>query len=114
MQAPSIPTVTPADLVCGPVQTYQVARLLNIARRRHCGTMEEKGHPGEKSGSQAEAAWNVPETLLGLKPSVEQWAVLRAYRTGKSIKIEAVAGAGKSTTVLMCAAMDPSRRCLIL
>ena len=47
-------------------------------------------------------------------PSDEQEKIIAAYSKGYNIKIQAVAGAGKSTTLLQCAAADPSRTCLIL
>jgi hypothetical protein len=47
-------------------------------------------------------------------PSDEQGKIVAAYLKGFNIKIQAVAGAGKSTTLLQCAAADPSKTCLIL
>lgn len=43
-----------------------------------------------------------------LKPSKAQEKILQSFREKKNIKIRAVAGAGKTQTLLFCAGLDPS------
>lgn len=50
----------------------------------------------------------------GLGPSAEQTAVLDASVAGRNILCRAVAGAGKTTTLLLLAARSPGRRHLLL
>lgn len=46
--------------------------------------------------------------------SVEQGAVVDAFEAGKHVACTAVAGAGKTTTMMLCAARCPERACLLL
>ena len=46
--------------------------------------------------------------------SVEQGAVVEAFAEGKHVACTAVAGAGKTTTMMLCAARCPERACLLL
>ena len=46
--------------------------------------------------------------------SVEQGAVVDAFAEGKHVACTAVAGAGKTTTMMLCAARCPERACLLL
>jgi hypothetical protein len=46
--------------------------------------------------------------------SAEQGAVVDAFERGEHVSCTAVAGAGKTTTMLMCAARCPERACLLL
>lgn len=46
------------------------------------------------------------------KPTDEQQAVIDAYTSGNNLVVEAVAGAGKTTTLKMAAAATPDRGCL--
>lgn len=55
----------------------------------------------------------VQHILGGKAPSDEQKKVVDTFATGSNIKLEAVAGAGKSTTLLLCAAATV-QRCVIL
>src|SRR5438105_992312 len=56
----------------------------------------------------------LPTTLP--EPSPEQQEILKAFTAGHNIKVEAVAGAGKTTTLLMCAklAAAQSKRSIIV
>jgi len=58
-------------------------------------------------------AANSHRVLAGKTPSDEQKKVVDTFVGGANIKLEAVAGAGKSTTLLLCAAATPLR-CVIL
>ena len=46
--------------------------------------------------------------------SVEQGAVVAAFERGEHVSCTAVAGAGKTTTMLLCAEKCPARACLLL
>jgi len=61
-------------------------------------------------------AHRAPKSILpkGISPSTEQWAVITAAEAGYNIQCRAVAGAGKSTTLLMCAARRPQLKHLLL
>jgi hypothetical protein len=48
------------------------------------------------------------------RPSPEQEAALERYRSGEDMKLVAVAGAGKTTTLRLMAESDPKRRLLYL
>lgn len=54
------------------------------------------------------------ENSTTIQPSQEQQAILDAYLSGHNIVVKAVAGAGKSTSLLMCAEADTKKRCQIL
>lgn len=49
-----------------------------------------------------------------LQPSREQCVVLHHYERMRNIHIEAVAGAGKSTTLLLCAQSNPHKRVVLV
>ncbi len=51
---------------------------------------------------------------MEFKPSPEQEAALERYRGGEDMKLVAVAGAGKTTTLRLMAESDPKRRVLYL
>lgn len=50
----------------------------------------------------------------GCAPSQEQWATMRAFEQGHNVVCRAVAGAGKTTTLLLCARRCPKKSCLLL
>jgi len=50
----------------------------------------------------------------GCRPSAEQWAVANATGRGLNVLCRAVAGAGKTTTLLLCAARAPAQAHLLL
>jgi hypothetical protein len=50
----------------------------------------------------------------GCRPSAEQWAVANATARGLNVLCRAVAGAGKTTTLLICAARAPAQAHLLL
>jgi len=50
----------------------------------------------------------------GCGPSPEQWTVLRAFEKGSNVLCRAVAGAGKTTTLLLCVRRRPAATCLLL
>ncbi len=71
-------------------------------------TMAANAQKGERTPSV------LAQRLLGGKsPSSEQKKVIDTFVGGANIKLEAVAGAGKSTTLLLCAAAT-AQRCVIL
>lgn len=47
-------------------------------------------------------------------PTGEQWAVITTFELGRNVLCQAVAGAGKTTTLLLCAARAPAARFLAL
>lgn len=51
---------------------------------------------------------------VGANPSTEQWVVANATKCDFNIVCNAVAGAGKTTTLLLCAALSPSHKHLLL
>jgi hypothetical protein len=50
----------------------------------------------------------------GIEPSAEQIALMTAFADNKHVVSEAVPGAGKSTSLLMCAELEPKKVCLQL
>jgi hypothetical protein len=50
----------------------------------------------------------------GVCPTLEQWSIANAMACGLNACVSAVAGAGKTTTLLMCAARAPAVRHLLL
>jgi AAA domain len=49
---------------------------------------------------------------MSLKPTAEQQAVIDAFAAGDALVVEAVAGAGKTSTLRMAAESTPGKRCL--
>ncbi len=49
-----------------------------------------------------------------IRPSEEQQAIIRAVSDGQNVIVNAVAGSGKTTTILFCAAALPEQRILHL
>lgn len=50
----------------------------------------------------------------GAAPSNEQWDIMYAYERGLNIVCRAVAGAGKTTTLALCALRRPGASCVLL
>jgi len=50
----------------------------------------------------------------GASPSSEQWEIITAFERRLNIVCRAVAGAGKTTTLLMCASRRKNAKCLLL
>lgn len=64
----------------------------------------------------ADARASYPSILssLRLQPSAEQWQVIEAIRSGCHVKVNSVAGSGKTTTACFIAALNPHCNCLLL
>lgn len=56
-----------------------------------------------------------PGTLpAGCAPSTEQWRVVSLLQSGRNVQLRAVAGAGKTTTLMLSAGCEPTLRHLLL
>src|SRR5690606_38833646 len=58
--------------------------------------------------------WTERQTVAAYKPTEEQQAIIDTYLTGGGLVVEAGAGAGKTSTLRMCAQADPRRSILYL
>ena len=79
-------------------------------------TIPQDSKNAKNAKTVMDAYFSIDSGLLpdGNRPSVEQWNVSNAAGCGNNILCRAVAGAGKTTALLLCAARSPKQSHLLL